>query len=52
MLFFLARKESIDRSRKLFPSLEELKLENEKEAHKLAAHLLDEFTRCPGRTAC
>jgi hypothetical protein len=50
MLFFLAREESVDRSRKLSPSLKELKLEEEKEAHELAAHLLDEFARRPGGT--
>lgn len=45
----LAREESVDGSGELLASLKELELEDEDEAQKVAAHLLDHFAGRVGR---
>lgn len=45
----LAREKSVNRSRKLVPSVEEFEFEDEEEAHELAAHLVDHLAGSVGR---
>lgn len=45
----LAREEGVDRGGELVAAVKELELEEEDEAHELAAHLLDQLTTSVGR---
>ena len=45
----LAGEESVNRGRKLVPSVEEFEFEDEEEAHELAAHLVDHLAGSVGR---